>query len=130
MKAWKFIASIVLVLLAAFVGYGAGLYRHAATTPRLSTPYQAVLLTNGQAYFGRLERLGSSYLDLRDVFYIQSQVDQETNEAVNTLVKRGKEWHGPDRMILNADHVLFIEPVTPGSMVAKLIADARTKGKD
>ncbi len=38
-----------------------------------------------------------------------------------------KEWHGPDRMILNATHILFIEPVSPDSQVAKLIEDAQKK---
>jgi hypothetical protein len=43
------------------------------------------------------------------------------------LIKRGKEGHAPDRMIINAQQILFIEPVTPGSQVAKLIEELKTK---
>lgn len=36
-----------------------------------------------------------------------------------------KEWHGPDRMILNAERILLVKPVTKGSKVAELIAQAK-----
>ena len=50
---------------------------------------------------------------------------QRLHEAFSPLVKRGKEWHSPDRMILNANMIVLIEPVSPGSRVAQLIAEAR-----
>ncbi len=115
------------VLNAVLVGALLVQTRRAQPRMDLRTPYQAVLLTNGLAYFGKLERGGSAYPVLRDVYYIQSQVDQQTKQVANTLVKRGKEWHGPDAMILNATHILFIEPVSPDSQVAKLIEDAQKK---
>src|SRR5215472_8790388 len=31
--------------------------------------------------------------------YVQSQVNQDTKQVTNTLVKRGKELHGPDIMV-------------------------------
>jgi hypothetical protein len=37
------------------------------------------------------------------------------------LVKRGKELHGPDRMYLTPNQILFVEPVGAGSKVAELI---------
>jgi len=43
------------------------------------------------------------------------------------LIKRGKEWRAPDRMIINAQQILFVAPVTPGSRVAKLIEELKTK---
>ncbi len=97
------------------------------TKMKLSTEYQAVLLSNGQAYFGKLEGVGSPYPVLTDVFYVQSSVNPETKEPVNTMVKRGNEWHAPDRMILNAEHIIFIETVHPDSKVAKLIAAFKKK---
>jgi hypothetical protein len=39
------------------------------------------------------------------------------------LIRRGKEWHGPDYTILNAEHIVLIEPVSEGSKVAELIAE-------
>ncbi|MCU1329497.1 MAG: hypothetical protein JWN34_4867 [Bryobacterales bacterium] len=93
-------------------------------TVAMTTPYQAVLLSNGSAYFGRLEGLGSAYPVLKEVYYVQSRPGQDGKPAVNTLVKRGKEWHGPDRMILTASAIVFVEPVNPGSRVSQLIAEA------
>jgi hypothetical protein len=91
--------------------------------PALSTPYHAVLLINGQAFFGRIENLQSENVVLHDVFYIQSRTNPETKQVANVLVKRGQEWHAPDRMILNRRQLMLIEPVTEGSQVAKLIAE-------
>ncbi len=86
--------------------------------------FNAVLLDNNSVYFGKVADLGTDYPVLTDVFYIQTTVDQETKKQSNILVKRGKEWHAPDKMVLNARHIIMIEPVTEGSTVAKLIAQA------
>jgi hypothetical protein len=87
--------------------------------------YYAVLLSNNSVYFGKLEGLGSEYPVLRDVYYVQSNVNQETKAVNNILVKRGQEWHGPDRMILNEKSIVFVEPVGAGSKVADLIAQSK-----
>jgi hypothetical protein len=42
----------------------------------------------------------------------------------NVLVKRGKELHGPDRMYLNPNSIVFVEPVGTDSKVAQLISEA------
>jgi len=91
----------------------------------LVTPYQAVLLTGGEGYYGKLEGLGSAYPILTDVYYVKRQTEPQEQKAQFVLVKRGKEWHRPDRMILNANHILFIEPVDPNSDVAKAIAESK-----
>ena len=41
------------------------------------------------------------------------------------LTKRGKEWHGLDKMMLNPNYIIFVEPVSPESKVAQLIAEAK-----
>jgi hypothetical protein len=91
----------------------------------LDTPYSAVLLNNGSVYFGKLESLGSAYPILKDVYYVQSSVNQETKAVTNVLVKRGKEWHAPNRMIINAGDIVFVEPVAADSKVAQLIAESK-----
>jgi hypothetical protein len=91
----------------------------------LTTPYQAVLLSNGSAYFGRLEGLGTPWPVLTEVFYVQSTQNPQTKQMSNILVKRGKEWHEPDRMLLNANMIVLVEPVKPTSRVAQLIAEAK-----
>jgi hypothetical protein len=64
---------------------------------------------------------------LHDVYYVQSNVDQQTKEVSNVLVKRGKEWHGPDRMIISERSIVFVEPVGPDSKVAQLIAESQKR---
>ena len=91
---------------------------------RFSTPYQAVLLTNGSVYFGHLQNYGSSHPVLTDVFYVVSQTDPETKQVKSSLVKRGKEMHEPDRMYLNPSQIVFVETVGTNSKVAQLIAQA------
>jgi hypothetical protein len=96
--------------------------------PEITTPYSAVLLDNGQLYYGKLVNAGSRFPELTDVYYIQSGVNPETKAATAVLVRRGNEWHGPDRMFLNEHHIVLIEPVGTGSKVAQLIeADKQAK---
>jgi hypothetical protein len=91
---------------------------------RFQTPYQAVLLANGAVYFGQLQGYGTNHPVLTQVYYIVTQSNPETKQTNNVLVKRGKELHGPDRMYLNPSQIVFVEPVSPGSKVAQLIAEA------
>ncbi len=90
-----------------------------------ATPYQAVLLTNGSVYFGHLQEYGGRHPVLTEVFYVVSQTNPETKQVSNVLVKRGKELHEPDRMYLNPNQILFVEPVGTSSKVAQLIAQAK-----
>jgi hypothetical protein len=86
------------------------------------TPYQAVLLTNGTAYFGKLDGYGTSRPVLKEVYYIVSQTNPETKQTNNVLVRRGKELHEPGDMHLNPNQILCVEDVGPNSKVAQLIA--------
>ena len=114
-----------VVILTAVIWF----YLRAKSTEPLSfdTPYQAVLLTNGAVYFGRLEGYGTRFPMLRDVYYVQTGTDPATKQTTNVLIKRGKELHGPDRMFLNERHIIMIEPVGTNSKVAQLIADDKNK---
>ena len=87
--------------------------------------YQAVLLTNGAVYFGHLQGYGGRQPILTDVFYVATQTNSETKQSANVLIKRGKELHEPDRMYLNPQQILFVEPVGSNSKVAQLIVQAK-----
>src|SRR5262249_3186071 len=93
--------------------------------PRFETEYQAVLLTGGQVYFGKLEGFGTAYPILREAYYVQNVLNPDTKQQSSVLVQRGSEWHGPDRMYLNPGHIILVEPVGANSAVAKLIADKK-----
>lgn len=113
-----------LFCLAVLSGCGRS-HRHKG--PEITTPYAAVLLDTGQLYYGKLTNADSNFPELTDVYYIQSQVNQETKAVTNVLVRRGSEWHGPDRMLLNSRHVVLVEPVGTNSKVAQLIEADKQK---
>ena len=94
---------------------------------KFDTPYQAVLLTSGSAYFGKLEGFGTSRPVLNEVYYIVTQTNPETKQTSNILVKRGKEMHEPDRMYLNPAQIIAVEPVGPNSQIARQIAKLQTQ---
>ena len=122
-KPFEWLSALAWLVIAAALCVIAYQGSHRPGVPELSTPYHAVALTNGQVFFGRIDALGTDYTVLRDVFYIQSRQNPDTKEVANVLIKRGGEWHAPDRMILNRQHVVLIEPVKEDSQVAKLIAE-------
>jgi hypothetical protein len=95
------------------------------SSTRFLTPYQAVLLSNGSVYFGHLQGYGGRHPVMTEVYYVISQTNPDTKQVSNVLVKRGKELHEPDRMYLNPNQIVLVEPVGTGSKVAQLIAQAK-----
>jgi hypothetical protein len=120
------IVQTVWVLAGLAVIIAAFLYMRTVTPSSVSftTPYQAVLLTNGMAYFGKLQGYGTPRPVLTEVYYIVTQTNPDTKQNSNVLVKRGKELHEPDRMYINPNQILCVEPVGPNSKVAQLIQQA------
>ena len=79
--------------------------------------YQAVFLTNGSTYFGKLHEQGDGWFLLSDVFYLSS-----TEETGPQLIKRGSEAQGPtEPMIIPRTQVLFIENLRDDSEVVTAI---------
>jgi len=82
--------------------------------------YQAVFLSNDQIYFGHLKRESreSEYLTLTDVYYVKIAED-----STGQLVKLGQiEPHKPtNEMIINQEHILFWENLSPDSPVVRTI---------
>ena len=88
-----------------------------------TTPYQAVMLTNGSAYFGKLEGYGTPRPVLTEVYYIVTENNPDTKQSSKVLVKLGKiELNEPDRIYLNPTQILGVQPVDPKSQVAQSIA--------
>jgi hypothetical protein len=116
-------ASLLLLVAVYFAG------RHSAQkkTLQFETAYQAVLLSNGNVYFGKLADYGTTFPVLTDIYYIQSSVVPGGKEPVNVLVKRGKELHAPDRMYLNPNQIIMVETVGPTSKIADLISEQQKK---
>jgi hypothetical protein len=121
---------VVLICLAlAVTGLSLEVFRmkQSVDPPAFTTTYQAVLLDNGQVYYGILSGLGTRFPVMKDVYYIVRTEDTKTKQVKNVLVKRGKELHAPSETVLNARHILMIEPVGPNSEVARLIAQSESQ---
>lgn len=105
------------------------------------TGYQAVFLTNGQVYFGKLDFEGH-WVKLTDIYYLQvtqnlqaaGSGDQNTTATPGTaqnqsnikLVKLGSELHGPeDAMYIDKDKILFWENMKDDSKVVTAIKQYR-----
>lgn len=91
--------------------------------------YQAVFLTNGQAYFGRyVDRLGP-YIKVEDPYYIQqTKAASETAPAEQKLVRRGQELHNPEGAILvPKSAILFVEDLQDTSQFAQFMDKDRGK---
>jgi len=125
----RFTQGIIFVLFWAAIFGLSGCDKQGGTSTNvaLTGTYQAVFMDNGQVFFGKMENAGSPYPVLKDVFYIRQQVNPETKQVANILIRRGNEWHSPDRMLINASHIAVIEPVGADSQVAKLIKEAEVK---
>ena len=79
--------------------------------------YQAVFLTNGSTYFGKLEPQGDDWFVLSEVFYLSGG-----DQTAPQLIKRGSEAQGPkEPMIIPQDQVLFIENLRDDSEIVTLI---------
>ena len=98
--------------------------------PQTGTAYQAIALINGQLYFGRVAGVEGDYLQVRDVFYVQTRQNPETHATANVLTKRGSEPHAPDVMLVNRSQVLLIESVKADSQIGKLIAEQQARPQD
>lgn len=132
----KLIALVAGIVIAAAIIALSGwfLYRSSTAATIDGSKYQAVFFTNGQVYFGKLKQVNSSYFKLTDVFYIQAQEAEATeNESENPqqtsndstdirLIKLGSEVHGPDdEMIISKDQILFFENLKKDGRVSDSI---------
>lgn len=125
------IAAVVIIIFVAIASY--------FLSPMLSGvkrgQYQAVFLTNGQVYFGKLENPSSRYLTLTDVYYLQveNQPQEGQNQNQQTqgepkLIKLGEELHGPeDEMKILQTQVSFWENLKNDSKIVKAIEEYKKK---
>lgn len=118
---WALVAAVIILALAVL-----GVI---AVPGQRSEAWQAVFLTNGQAYFGHVARVTPNWLVLRDVHYIQTAPSGAAGPQVPTsmsLVKLGSEIHGPmNEMRINREHVLLTEVLRNDSAVVQTIDAAR-----
>jgi hypothetical protein len=95
--------------------------------PLVTTPYQAVVLTNGNVFYGRIDHLGTDHPVLRDPFTVRHELDSVTQQPRDVVVKRKDEPNGADHIIFPVTAIAFIEPVRPDSTIGKLIEQAGSR---
>jgi len=131
----KLIAIIIVVVVIIVAVVGGALYWKSCKKAEAKTEgYQAVFLSNGQVYFGKISNLYSDYVGLSDIYYLQLTNQLQTQQPPATgdqaaqqqqklsLIKLGNELHGPkDTMYINQKHVLFIENLKDDSKVVQAI---------
>lgn len=125
-------AAMMFVVTAAVLLIGVAFFKAPGVK---SSSFQAVFLTNGQVYFGHLKDANTKMPRLTDIYYLQSNPanpqqgdNSQTTQAQLSLVKLGKELHGPeDSMTIKSDQILFWENLTSGGKVAQAIKQAEQK---
>ncbi len=130
---WPVIGVVVVIVVIAVIKFWPR-----DNSARLSfgaNDFQAVFLSNGQVYFGQVSDLEANYVKLENIYYLRLREPLQTQGKISaeneadakgepTLVKFGTELHQPkDVMLINRDHILFIEELDPNSKVATAIAD-------
>src|SRR6266566_4600485 len=114
------IALIVIVLVVRTQLFRAGiatLFAPSAGEVIDRSAYQAVFLTNGSTYFGKLESQGDNWFLLTDVFYLSA-----SDQTGTQLIKRGSEAQAPrEPMIISREQVLFIENLRDDGEIVALI---------
>ncbi len=134
---WIILAVVVVVLVVLGVLFRDKLFGGAkekgAAAPQASG-YQAMFLTNGQVYFGKLGATSGNFLTMKDIYYLQVvqpplQGQQQAGQPAPaqqqpqiSLVKLGNELHGPvDEMKISQAQVLFYEDLKEDGQVVQAI---------
>ena len=104
----------------------------AIATNSQSQQRQAIFLTNGQVYFGEIEKQDDRYLVLRGIFYLktQDQLNANNNERKVSIIKLGDEAHRPeDRMFISRSQILYYEQMKKDSKINEAIDRYNTDHK-
>jgi len=89
-----------------------------------TSKYQVVYLTNGQAYFGKLQNTSGDFLVIKSPYIAQSvSADDKTASATQaTLLKVTSQVYGPeDSIAIKASQVTFWQNLRSDSKVSTAI---------
>ena len=118
---------MVIVIALAMAAIGWLVFSKTERSELDRSAHQAVFLTDGQVYFGKIVRLSRDHIKLTEVFYL----DDAENSSGVSLVKLGCELHGPDdMMIINRDNVSFWENLRADGRVSTAINQWNTENPE
>lgn len=125
------IVVILAVLVAVVVGWVIWSNSKNAATGIDSSKYQAVFMSNGQIYFGKLSDFNDSSFKITSIYYPQAQSTDETSTSKTDvsdsqsniqLFRVTDGVHGPeDEMVITKSQILYYENLKSDSKVTQLI---------
>lgn len=132
---WIVLGIVVIILIVVALVFRGQLFgkpgaKQAGVAASKASGYDAVFLTNGQVYFGKLSNANGDYPVLTDIYYLQvgpqqgsgSSAEASSSQQSISLVKLGNELHGPvDEMHISRSQVLFYEELKSEGQVVKAI---------
>ncbi len=139
---WVVIVVAVIAILAA--GWMVWQRKDGSVVATIDTnAYQAVFLSNGQVYFGKLAVVNRDFMKLTNIYYLERQLttstdtnDADNDEDINTpqtngdnsfqLLKYSDVLYGSeDAMIISKDDIVRYENLRSDGVVARAIANRR-----
>ena len=136
---WIILAVVVVVIAVLGVLFRDKLFSKGGEVKGVTTSqsgsYQAVFLTNGQVYFGKIGSTAGEFITMSDIYYLQvvqpplqgtpatgQPAPEGQAQPQISLVKLGNELHGPvAEMHISRAQVLFYEDLKADGSVVKAI---------
>lgn len=122
---------VSLILVICIVGAGWVMWSNAQSgvTGIDTSRYQAVFLSNGQIYFGKMAAFNDESFKISKVYYPEAQTTEGESTQKSTapqsnikLIPIVDGVHGPeDEMIISKSQILYYENLKADSQVAQLI---------
>lgn len=116
----------ILALIFVYVGFWQnGYIKNITQLIRFRNSYQAVFLSSGQVYFGKITEFTSKYIVLNNPYYIQisqTEISEENPQPEMKLIAIKNEFHKPkDFMLIEKSSVIFIEELKNTSQIVDII---------
>ncbi len=121
---------LVFMVIVAFIGISLwqdGTFRNISQSIRFKSSYQAIFLSNGQLYFGKITEITNEYIMMDSPHFLQlaqepgEQVEPEVQPEMK-LISIKDEFHKPkDFVMIEKSSVIFIEELRDVSQIADAI---------
>ena len=123
---------LIFVLIFIFISisfWQNGTVRNVIQTFKFKDTYQAIFLSNGQVYFGKISEITNKYVILNKPFFIKVEQKQENLEEISDqpelkLISIKDEFHKPkDYMIIEKSSIILIEELDSSSQIVDIIGN-------